>query len=139
MTPEYPDLATFDRAFQLGRSNWQVQWPATDLRAEVTKAAAYHRQRLTWWAEEAETVKSKIGEDGLQVREQQITGGVRHDVVIDPTLSARLGECEQKQRGHRARAEALEGFDTFLEQKTGQQVTLLPADVEFFEIGQHEG
>lgn len=134
--PRWPDVSTYDRALQIGRTNWQVTMPVDDVRGHAESAAKYHRGREEWWRAQSEDVKDTIGVSGLEVREQQITGGMRHDIVIDPGLVQRLNECETKSAGHRTKAEALERFQAFLTARSGP-LTLTPVDADFFEIGQH--
>lgn len=134
--PIYPDVSTLDRDRQIGRTNWQLQYSASNLAVEVDRAREYHIDRQDWWENEAAVTRDKIGEDGLQVREQQITGGIRHDVVIDPTLSARLSECESKISGHRSRVETLGSWLDFL-RASERTLILTASDADFFEIGRH--
>lgn len=134
--PKWPDVSTYDRALQIGRTNWQTILPVDDVRGYAETAAKYHRLREEWWHTQAEDVKETIGVSGLEVREQPITGGMRHDIVIDPALIQRLNECETKSAGHRNKAEALERFQAFLSASHGP-LTLTAADADFFEVGQH--
>lgn len=132
----YPDVSTLNRDLQIGRENWRQAYGSTEVAAAAEKAAVYHRSRQVWWEGERETTKAKLGTEGLDVREQPVTGGVQHQVVLDPTLTARLNECETKIRSHRTKAERLDQWVGFLKLQN-RPVVLTFDDVEFFEIGRH--
>lgn len=137
ISPDWPDLATYDRGNQIGRGNWRVEVSTDELARQTKLAADYHRKREEWWQGERDAAKAKLGTEGLQVREQAATGGMQHVAVLDPQLSARLSECEQKMASHRSKAEQLDRWIAFCNRSNGT-VTLTINDIEFFEIGKHE-
>lgn len=137
ISPDWPDLATYDRGNQIGRGNWRVQATSEELIRQSKLAADYHRKREEWWTGERDASKTKLGTEGLQVREQAATGGMQHVAVLDPQLSARLSECEQKIAAHRSKAEQFDRWIAFFSVSSNLW-TLTINDIEFFEIGKHE-
>jgi hypothetical protein len=87
------------------RREWTFEKPASELVEAARERVNYHGERLDFWETEREKAESAINSAGFQVRSHAITGGERHEVVIDPTLAARLSECESKMAQHRARSD----------------------------------
>src|SRR5689334_14627592 len=65
----------------------------------------YHAGRLEFWKAEQDKAADKARESGVEIREYDVTGGKRVDVVLDPTVASRLQECANKINSHRAAAD----------------------------------
>lgn len=133
----YHSIEVLDRDLQIGRNNWRQQYNSSEVATAAEKASKYHRERQSWWEAERQKTRDKIGAEGIDVREQPVTGGVQHQIVIDPALNARLNECQSKIQKHQQKADRLDQWVGFLRIQS-RAVVLTFEDVEFFEIGAHE-
>lgn len=122
------------------RDEWVFGFTVAEVFDAAEEKVSHHTERIEWWQAEKERVEAEIKESGLEVRHHQQTGGSRAEVVIDPTLASRLGECERKLESHRQRVEQYrrwvgalrtKGDDDFLE--------LHYDDVQFFGLAEEEG
>lgn len=116
----------------MSRREWTFQRPAPDLAAAAAKQQQYHHERLTWWEEEREKVNEAIGSAGVQLRRHPVTGGERHEIVIDPTLSGRLAECERKIEQHRLRSDEYARWYAMLKAAGEKTYELTHYDWQFF-------
>lgn len=82
------------------RREWQFQATDQQLAEASHEKAVYHNDRARWWQEQRSIVNDQIQESGVQVRSHPVTGGERHEVVLDATLAARLSECDRKIQDH---------------------------------------
>lgn len=89
----------------MNRQNHRFQYRGDAIAAAAKKEADYHRGRLSFWQEAQnaaiETAKAK----GIEVREHDITGGKRAEMVLDPVLQKRMDECATKIDTHRRKCE----------------------------------
>ena len=82
------------------RTKWTFHYQAEEVRAGAEAKVEHHESRYDFWTGERAAILGQIKETGLDVRNYEVTGGSRADVVIDPTLQKRLTECESKVREH---------------------------------------
>ena len=116
------------------RSGWEFGYSGGVLAAAARNRAAYHREREQWWQTEQDKAEATLRANGLTVREAQVTGGTRADVVLDPHLQARYQECWNKRLEHRRTAEEYDGWDFVLSQNADARLTLNHDDVLYFRI-----
>lgn len=109
----------------------------------IAKAARamqkHHQDRITWWKVEQEAAIVKAKAAGVEVRESDVTGGKRVDVIIDPSVQSRLSECASKINSHRQKAERFELEADAYETQSGMPFELDPDDVVYFGIVKNTG
>lgn len=114
------------------RREWTFERPARELAEAARQRVEYHGKRLHWWETEREKADAAIKDGGIQVRTHAVTGGERHEAVIDPTLTNRLGECEAKIRQHRAKSDEYAQWIKALDSAAERSLTLDHDDWIFF-------
>ena len=76
---------------------------------QISKAAeaeyVYHDDRADWWEEAYATAIVDAKAKGVQIREYDVTGGKRADIIIDPSVQGRVTESQMKRQSHRKRAD----------------------------------
>ena len=87
------------------RNTWYFTAQSDSLRDMCEQRVSHHMERLAWWREERRMADFSLRERGIDIREYAVSGGDRVEVVIDPTLTKRISECEAKIRQHLARCE----------------------------------
>jgi hypothetical protein len=110
----------------------------------ATAEAEYHEQRLAYWkaeyesavakAKAAESAVAKAKAAGLQVREYDVTGGKRAEMVIDPALQGRIRESTNKVHSHRIAAEHLRVEASSYATQGDRQYELDGEDVVYFRL-----
>jgi hypothetical protein len=117
------------------RNGWKFRYTVKDLLDASTDRVAYHGDRLTFWREERDRTIELAKQTGVQVREHQVTGGKRADLVVDVTLGARLHECDGKIDKHEKLGEEYGVWEDVLGAMPPDQVYDLDAqDVLFFAL-----
>lgn len=97
------------------RSQWKIPMVASEVVAIAHARVEHEDERISFWSAEKQRAEDAVREAGLKVRSYDVTGGQRHDVVVDPALAARLGECQQKLDGHVSAKAELEQWARALE------------------------
>ncbi len=113
------------------RSKWEFEFASDVVSQAATDRAAYHGKREAYWAREVEKAKTAIEEGGINLRAHEVTGGQRHEVVIDPHLASRLSEAESKRQRHQRDEEEYLRWKRALSART-EPVLLDADDLEFF-------
>lgn len=94
----------------------------------------YHAKRVEWWKNEQEEAVKRAREAGVEVREVDVTGGKRVDVVLDPTVSIRLQECVNKITAHQRAADRFQIEDAAYRTQAVRTFDLHPDDVVYFRL-----
>lgn len=87
------------------RNNHTFRFTADQIAKAATAEQEYHEQRVLWWQVEYNTAVKEAQEKGVEVREYEATGGKQAQLVIDPTLQARINQCVSKINAHKALAD----------------------------------
>lgn len=87
------------------RNEHLFQFTGKQISGAADAEAKYHLERLEYWKGEQDKAAAKAKTAGVEVREYDVTGGKRVDVVLDPTVSTRLQECANKIASHRKAAD----------------------------------
>ena len=114
------------------RREWKFQYPCSQLQEAAQKKRKYHAERLKWWEIEQKKVMKEVRAKGLDVREQQVTGGKRSEIVIDPTYQRRLDECCSKTEEHRELTNKYQTWERVFELNPTVSVDLDADDIQFF-------
>lgn len=135
---EWPDRDTLALAMQIGSENWVLQLKPEELIGYIQMAIDHHRDRIEWWESERDTTIEQLREKGIEVRERQVTGMERHELVGDPELVKRLGECDSKIRTHTDKRDLFEQWKAVVSlHPADRQLSLSTRDAIFFEMGRH--
>lgn len=85
------------------RNEWEFDYPVGTVSEAVATKVKYHNERIDFWQREHESVLEQVREKGLDIRAREVTGGKRHELMLDPELAKRLDECESKIANHQRR------------------------------------
>lgn len=97
------------------RGEWKFGMPAGSILSAAMKKRLHHAERVEFWEGEQRKAEQALRADGLQFKEQQVSGGQRLQAVIDPTLEARLTETRCKVATHKAFLEEYAAWERLLE------------------------
>lgn len=122
-----------------GRSSWTFPYRANAISRAAAKQAAFHRERETHYIGEAERLEATLREKGIELREQQVTGGAQFSAVVDPDLARQLGEARNRRDGHNRSARLFEAYVGAFNE-TGDLVRHLTiADIDYFALHREPG
>lgn len=117
------------------RNEWRFQFSASVISKAAKDEAAYHEERLDWWKIEQERATEQAKAASVVVRKHEVTGGKRVEVVLDPSVSKRLQECESKISAHRAAFDDFKRWaDAMSAMQPRQNYDLDPDDVAYFRL-----
>lgn len=119
------------------RGDWKVKVPALQVVEAATERREHHINRKHWWENQLAIAEKDLRENGVEMREQPITGGNRLQAILDPERSRRVEECRAKVESHRQRAEEYQAYIHTLNLiiKEGEgAVELGVSDVQFFRM-----
>lgn len=113
------------------RGGWTFAQSIRNVARQAEAEAEYHDGRVEFWESERSKVMDQIADEGLDVRSQAVTGGSRAEVIIDPSLSKRLSECESKLDEHARRRDEFEQWASVLNfAADGKPTTMLELDFD---------
>ncbi len=114
------------------RRNWHFSYKGSDLLEPANKKVEHHAERLSWWRGELEKAEAVLKKDGLQLRERAVSGGVRHEMVIDHEYQARVRECSDKVDHHEEKHADYERYARAFELNPKSELVLDIDDIAFF-------
>lgn len=114
------------------RDSWTFQYPAEKVAAAAHERAVYHQSRVEHWTVTRDAVVGDLRDSGLEITEQQVTGGERFDVQFDPAKTKRLSEAQSKIRDHARKQQRYEAFARVLLRQPTQVLELDVDDVDYF-------
>ena len=124
----------------LGRTTWTFPYDQSDLERASKKQATFHRSRQAYYVGEATRLEALLREKGIELREQQVTGGPQFSAVVDADLGKQLGEARTRRDSHERSARVFEAYaGTFLKGSIGTIRHLTIADVDFFALHREPG
>ena len=114
------------------RKEWILKCPLAQVKGGAKMKAEHHREREQFWADELVKAEADLKASTVTFEDAAVTGG--HDVrtVIDPSKSARYGECKRKKAKHQESLEEYERWIRALEYVHDTDLELEISDVEFF-------
>lgn len=122
------------------RNDWTFEYGIEEVKDAAERKVQHHSGRIEFWEKEKQDVLTAIRESGIDIREHEITGGQRAEVVIDPTHQKRLNECQSKITSHKGTLEDFEGWAQVLHSRVMQSdarvLNLDHQDILYF--GLHE-
>lgn len=119
------------------KQDWTVEFSAAELLVAATALYQHHNERMQWWNEQFSQADADLKAHGVEWRDNEVSGGVRHDIVIDPERSQRVNACRAKIDEHEKKAKTYATWVRFFEAAEtggGQTLALTQADMEFFEL-----
>ena len=117
-----------------GRSDFRFPYRDKQLKEACDKEATYHRNREQHWSSEADRLEAEIREKGLELTEQQVTGGAQFGAKVDQILAGQLGTARQRRDHHRSSAENYEAYAGAFTPSPEQVRYLTIDDIRFFAI-----
>lgn len=82
------------------REKWTVKVKADRMKNCCIERMKYHKERMSFWAVERAKADKALKEKGITVMQYDVTGGTRSEAKLDPSLVARLGECQQREKSN---------------------------------------
>lgn len=116
------------------RSEHLFQFTGLQISAAASAECEYHRERIVFWEAEQTKAVEKAKSAGVEVREYDVTGGKRADVILDPSVSNRLTECANKLHSHRRAADEFQIEAACYGTQPERSYELHPDDVIHFRI-----
>lgn len=116
------------------RGEHLFQFTGKQVSAAATAEYGYHADRITFWKDEQQKAIAKAKAAGVEIREYEVTGGKRVDVVLDPTVATRLGECANKITSHRTAADRFQIEAAAYGTQSERMYELQPDDVVYFRL-----
>lgn len=114
------------------RINWEFPLSVYEIRAAVDSQLAHHRSRIAWWQEQRDTAQNQLKTDGVSFRSYDHSGGRGVQAVIDPTISARIGDCERSIKNHQEKIDEYEAYAFGLGLKgDGELLNMTPDDLKW--------
>lgn len=116
------------------REKWTVKVKASRLEACCIERMKYHKERMGFWS--AERVKSDkaLKEKGITIQQFEVTGGTRSEAKLDPSLVARLGECQAKEKSNSEAFAKFGAYKAMFKLLGDSEVELNADDVLYFNI-----
>jgi len=113
--------------------------PVSKLKDASQERADFHRTRAAEWQVTYDAALEELKSQGIDVRQYDITGGQRVELVGDPSLLNRVNEAQGKVKSHGADAEKFDrwarAFMVTLEQPAGDfSLPLNADDLEYFNL-----
>jgi hypothetical protein len=102
------------------RSDWTFEYGIEEVKDAAEKKVQFHADRITFWESAKETTLNLIRESGIDIREHEITGGQRAEVIIDPTHQQRLNEAQDGLTRNKAKLDEYEGWAQVLHSRVMQ-------------------
>ena len=116
------------------RDKHEFQFTGKQISEAADREAQYHRNRLQFWDQEKNVAVEAIKGAGLQVRQYEVTGGMTTQVVFDPTLQARLSQCESKIIIHKRAKDEYQIHAACYGTQPDRSYELNPDDVIYFRL-----
>lgn len=116
------------------RNEHIFQFSGKQISAAAEAEGAYHTARVAWWKDEQEKALAKAKTAGVEVREYDVTGGKRAEIVLDPSVSARLSECVNKIQSHQRSADQFQIEAAAYGTQPARVYDLHPDDVLYFRL-----
>lgn len=121
------------------RQEHRFEFPAAAIAQAAEAEASYHEIRASWWTAEYGMAVEKVRATAfVEIREYEVTGGKRADVVVnygDPAAYKRMGEAFQKWEEHRLAAERYRTDARLYRTQAGRVYELDTDDVHYFRLG----
>lgn len=102
------------------RNDWTFDYGIEEVKDAAEKKVEHHSGRVEFWEKQKQDVLASIRESGIDIREHEITGGKRAEVVIDPTHQKRLSESQDGISRNQAKLEEYEGWAQVLHSRVIQ-------------------
>lgn len=93
-----------------GRAAITFAYTAKKLAAASLRQALFHREREQYYTEEATRLEEELRRSGMELREQNVTGGPQFTAVFDSQLGQQLTDARLRRDRH---ATAMKKFDTY--------------------------
>jgi hypothetical protein len=116
------------------RASHLFQFAGKRISTAAERESEYHAERLKFWTAEHRQAIDKARAAGLEVHEYPVTGGVRAEMVVDPTLQGRINECANKIHLHRKMADQLQIESACYGTQPERMYELEPDDVVYFRL-----
>lgn len=116
------------------RTEHLFQFTGRQISAAAQAEHDYHKDRLGYWKGRQDVAADRAREAGVEVREIDVTGGKRIDVVLDPTVTAELYLCSTKISSHRTAADQFQIQAATYGSNAERSFELHPDDVIYFRL-----
>ena len=117
------------------REKWTVKVPVEMLRSCCDERMRFHTNRLEFWTTEREQSESLLRSDGIKVKHFAVTGGQRTEAQLDPSMAARVAECEQRQKANKDSMNRFRAFKSMLSlMPQGTEMELNADDILYFNL-----
>lgn len=116
------------------RNEHLFQFSGKDISEAATSEAKYHSERATHWNEVYEQAAIEAKTAGVTIKEYDVTGGKRADVIIDTSVGNRLSESVNKRTRHQEQANSFKIESAAYGTQLGRMYELDSSDVIHFRL-----
>ena len=124
--------------FQIGesgkRGRWTVKVSASKLLQCCISRMNYHSERLVFWEKEREVAENVLRTDGTKLKHFPVTGGQRTEAQLDPSLSNRVQECQQRAKSNKDSFERFGAYKALFLIAGSEVLELNADDVLYFNL-----
>ena len=118
------------------REIWVFRYRPAEVLAAAKERVKHHIDRGKFWTDEYNKAEEQLKKKGFEYRERQTSYEPQVQIVGDPELAQRVGECRRKMAEHREKQKLYETWVRALKAKTerqpGEDLELTLNDVVFF-------
>jgi hypothetical protein len=116
----------------IGRKYISFIYPATEVSTACERLAEYHKHRWDFYDAQIKEIEPRF-KNSVQVREQQVTGGIQLTPVMDQQIANQLNLAKSKKDDHWLKYLRFKAY-TGAFGKTTETVRLSIDDVEYFHL-----
>jgi hypothetical protein len=98
------------------REKWLINAKAADLLKCCEERMKYHMERVKFWETQQVIAEKALKETGIKLTSHPVTGGNRTDVQLDPTMSNRVSECQNRLKENRQSVDRFRAYRAFFYQ-----------------------
>lgn len=118
----------------MNRQTHRFRYLGQQIAEACVAEAEYHDDRIRWWEDERNVAIAACKSAGFTVKEYDITGGKRTEMVVDPTLQRRVDEAISKIAKHQAARDRFRIEAGAYGVQPSREYELDPDDVVYFRL-----
>ncbi len=121
------------------RHEWTFAYSIEELRQAAQAQLGRNQDRVSYWVQKKEEAEINLRENGVEFRDDQVTGGSQLNIMVDPDLRQRYDDARSKLRTYVNLVEEFErwlrvfhGLDLDVSSEVDETRELDVRDIEYF-------
>jgi hypothetical protein len=98
------------------REKWLINAKAVELLKCCEERMKYHTERVKFWLSQQTIAEKALRDTGIKLTSLPVTGGNRTEVQLDPTMSKRVSECENRLKENKQSVDRFRAYRAFFDQ-----------------------